>query len=449
MTDNDAQRNIKTGIGTGITTARRVLYLDHTARWSGGEIALYRFLTALNKSRYEPVVVLGEDGVLAQKLREADICTVVEPLDDDVRDARKDSLGGAGIARKLLTEGPALLGYARRIATIAKSQKCELIHCNSLKSDIYGAIAGRIAAVPVLWHIRDHIAPTYLPPVTVRTLRELSRRLPAHVLCNSRSTLLALFGGDEARAKEPRQAARHSVVWDCVGEDFLRFDAPKIRPAWREPGDGRPLRVGIVGRLTQWKGQHIFLKAMKTVADNWNRSGKSPGLRFVIAGGALFGEDVYATQIHEQAHRDFAPEMVEWCGNVADIPALLSGLDLLIHASITPEPFGQVVIEGMAAGLPVIGTNGGGVPEIIADGETGMLIPMDDAPALANALRALLCDAGTASRMGRAAYREARTRFTSRKTAEVVESVYQRVAPTGRHRENPVSTPRRQTMLLL
>ncbi len=408
------------------TTAapKRILFLDHTARWSGGEIALFRFLDALDRTRYEPVVVLGEPGAFAENLREIAVETIIEPLSTDVGETRKDSLGAGGLARKMLTAAPALLSYSRRIADHAKKRNCVLIHTNSLKSDIYGAIAARHTKLPLLWHVRDHIAPEYLPPLTVRAMRFMAGRVPKHVLCNSRSTLFSLFGGDEAAATTPGAAKRFTVVGDCVNDSFLAAPRPTLRRTWRTGSDSRPLTIGIVGRLARWKGQHVFLDAAKIVQEKRQAVGNNIPLRFVIAGGALFGEEKYEATVKAQAARDFAPGIIEWRGNVSGIPALLSELDILVHASISPEPFGQVVIEGMAMGLPVVASAGGGVVDIITPGQDGLLTPMGNAATLAQTLLDLLADPENAVRMGQNGWDTVRSRYLPERTARQIEAVY-------------------------
>ena len=111
-------------------------------------------------------------------------------------------------------------------------------------------------------------------------------------------------------------------------------------------------------------------------------------------------------------------------------------LDILIHASITPEPFGQVILEGkMAAGLPVIASCGGGVPEIITHGKNGWLTPMGDPDALAEGIITLLREPTMTRRLGDAAYRHVRERFRAAVAARKVEEIYQRF---GRMRFNPL-----------
>jgi glycosyltransferase involved in cell wall biosynthesis len=114
---------------------------------------------------------------------------------------------------------------------------------------------------------------------------------------------------------------------------------------------------------------------------------------------------------------------------------LLRTLDILVHASTIPEPFGQAVIEGMAAGLPVIGADGGGVKDIITHGENGLLVPMGDAPALAEALESLLGDPETARRLGEAGRAHVRSHYTAAQSARKIEQVYREVLSVRRGRE--------------
>jgi glycosyltransferase involved in cell wall biosynthesis len=99
-------------------------------------------------------------------------------------------------------------------------------------------------------------------------------------------------------------------------------------------------------------------------------------------------------------------------------------MDLIVHASTIGEPFGQVIIEGMAAGKPVIATNGGGVPEIVEDGKTGILVPMRDASAMAEAMKLLIADRGLAADMGALGRKRVLDRFTIQHTARKIEAIY-------------------------
>ena len=146
--------------------AKRVFFVDHTAALGGGEIALLNLVQHLNPKCYLPIVVLSSDGKLRQKLEAAGIETHVLALSADVVHTRKDALG----ARSLLKLGA--IGrssqYVRRLAQFIRKANADLVHTNSLKADLLGGFAARMARVPVVWHVRDRIADDYLPAHVAR-----------------------------------------------------------------------------------------------------------------------------------------------------------------------------------------------------------------------------------------------------------------------------------------
>ncbi len=258
--------------------------------------------------------------------------------------------------------------------------------------------------------------------------RFLSRKLPSYVVTNSQSTLDRLFlTGARPAAVVPSgitdgprlRCEREAVIHDGLGrENFTRNGRPGNVGAWRPPA-----RVGIVGRIAPWKGQHIFLEAAAVVLGAAHRQTDCDA-RFVIVGAPLFGEEAYDKELRRRAESLGIGSRVEFLGFQRDVPAVLQNLDILVHASVTPEPFGQVVIEGMAEGLPVIGTDGGGVREIITHGQNGLLVPMGDATALARELLGLLRDPARARRLGSAGYAHVWQNFTAAQSARKIERVY-------------------------
>lgn len=411
---------------------RTVVFLDHTAKWSGGEIALLRTLEALDPKRVKSIVVLAEEGPFAERLRDLQIETHILPLSGEVREVRKDSLGGGGMLRHA-GAGIAFVRYAFTIARFARAHQAFALHCNSLKADIYGCLAGRIARIPVIWHIRDHIDPSYLPGTAVRVLRALARTAPTFVIAISESVLEKLFPDPEDRQKQ--LATRAKIIHDGLAEWELKTPLPTLTSQWKN----KPPRIGIVGRFVAWKGQHIFLQAaqqlqiLQKAGDNETadrKNGAEPV--FVLVGKPMFGEEDYEAELKRIA----APlgDRVQFLGFRSDVPAVLRDLDIFVHASTTPEPFGQVVIEAMAEGIPVIASDGGGVREIIEEGVSGLRTPMGDAIALAEALDKLLADPAYAGRLAQAAHSRVRNHFTAFQNARNIEAVYDYLANSHRNR---------------
>ena len=418
---------------------RTILYLDHTAKMGGGEIALLNLVSALDRKHYRPVVVLAADGPLVGRLRAAGIETHVEPLSPAVLETRKDSIGPRSLLR--IGQAGACLGYAFRLARLAQRLGADLIHTNSLKSDLYGGLAGRLAGVPVIWHVRDSIDGHYLPPRVAAAFRGLSRVVPRAVVANSESTLRTLrpmrrqltatvYSGIAARASSPGPEAapfptfsgggsRRHVVHDGYDTDVFDSTPTATIPAGAAPPAREAAVIALVGRIAEWKGQHIFIQAAALVRDTF------PQARFQIIGAPLFGEHEYERSLHRMACDLGLTEQVSFLGFREDVPSLLAEADVVVHASTLGEPFGQVVIEGMAAGKPVIATDGGALPEIVLPGETGLLVPMGDAPAMAEAMAALLSDPDRAAAMGAAGRQRVRERFTIAHTVRKLESIYE------------------------
>jgi glycosyltransferase involved in cell wall biosynthesis len=373
----------------------RVVYLDHVARLSGGEIALLRLLPHLRGVNAH--VILGEDGPLVGALQRAGISVEVLPIAAAARDLRRDTvrLGRISPAPALQT-----LAYVARLALRLRELQPDLVHTNSLKSGVYGSLAAKATGAALVWHVRDRIADDYLPRPAVRLVRALVARLADGVLANSTATLDTL--------SEPRAGRVHRVIPDSV----------EVSPHPLAPEPGATI-FGMVGRIAPWKGQDLFLRAFATAfADGEERA--------VLVGSAMFGEESYERELRELAVRLGLGGRVEFRGFREDIWRELASLDVLVHASVIPEPFGQVVLEGMAAGLPVIAPDEGGPAAVVVDGRTGRLFRSREIDSLAGAMRELREDPAARERLGSAA-RAAVVDYHPEAVARQLESLYESV----------------------
>ncbi len=389
--------------------SRTVLFMDHTAAMSGGEIALFQLIESMDVRAYRPVVLLFSDGPLGGRLSDLGIETHIIPLGSKIADKRKDALGGAGIARSMLSAET--FGYIRGLRQFLAQLDPDIVHTNSLKADLIGGLAARLARKPLVWHIRDRIAEDYLPRAATRLMRRLCRLVPDRIIANSQATLDTLEL--PPRMTRPGPGRRGFVVHDGM--------APTLpRPHEGNGADavtGTP-KVGLVGRIAPWKGQHVFLDAAAAVHDAY------PEVRLLIVGSAMFGEHEYERTLRARCTELGLDGIVEFTGFREDVERIMADLTILVHASTVPEPFGQVVLEGMMAGRPVVATRGGGVTEIVVDGSTGILVPMGDARAMANAITVLLSNPEHARALGAAGRARAETEFTIAKTARKVEAIY-------------------------
>jgi glycosyltransferase involved in cell wall biosynthesis len=250
-----------------------------------------------------------------------------------------------------------------------------------------------------------------------RVLLGIARSGPARILTNSYAV---------AQDLEGRGVPGAVLVPIHNGVDLDEF-SPAVDgdPFRRECGFEKdaPL-AGLVAMLAPWKGHMDFVEAAAQVAR------QIPRARFPI-----IGEEIYVTEGHGRFRRQLRERITALgmdgatalLGRRMDMPRVMAALDVSVHASSRPEPFGRVLIEAMAAGKPVVATAAGGVPEIVTDGETGLLVPPGEPAALAAAIRRLLIDPCLRERLGNAGRREAEARFDIRIHAERIQEVYRSV----------------------
>ena len=173
----------------------------------------------------------------------------------------------------------------------------------------------------------------------------------------------------------------------------------------------------MVSRLANWKGHKYFLEAAALVKRI------APDAKFLITGGPMYYNKNYKRELIKYAEGLGLNHNVIFSGIRKDIPEIMSTLDIFVLPSIN-EPFGRAILEAMACGKPVIATNGGGIPEIVKNDETGVLVPLKDADKLAQAIIVLLEDKERAKKMGLAGRKRVERYFSLEKMVEKIETLY-------------------------
>lgn len=214
--------------------------------------------------------------------------------------------------------------------------------------------------------------------------------------------------------------ARHKVRVIHNACDLERFrpdrDGAAARAALGIPAEV-PL-VGFVGRFIPWKGVDIFLRAAATVR------AEVPHAHFLVVGSRLAGYDAYVRLLHDLIERLGLAASVTVLEDRTDVPDLMAAVDVLVHCSIRPEPFGLVITEGMASGKPVVAADDGGLPEIISSPEVGVLAPPGDADAYARTVIQLLRDSARRRAIGHAAREHVERHFEVGTIVRQAEQVY-------------------------
>jgi glycosyltransferase involved in cell wall biosynthesis len=375
----------------------RVVYLDHVARLSGGELALLRLLPYLDG--VDAHVILAEPGPLLGKLARAGISSEVLPFGTAGRDLRK---ADAALNLNALRALPTTAYYTARLARRLRHLQPDLVHANSLKAGVYGTLAARAVGVPVIWHMRDRISEDYLPRAAVRVVRAMAQRLPDAVIANSMDTLSTL------RIGERPSMVLHSVVPEGVSGRAQRRDT-----------SDRTFTVAVVGRFAPWKGQDFFLRAFA-------KAFPQDDAHAVFVGTAMFGEEGYEEDVAALSRHLGLEGRVTFRGFRNDVFDELSRVDLLVHCSVIPEPFGQVVVEGLAAGVPVVVPDVGGPAEIVEHGLSGWHYRIGDEESLAAALRTLKADQPLRDCLAAGGQKRARD-FSPTRVAQLLQETYARV----------------------
>ncbi len=372
----------------------KILYLSHTAALSGAELSLLSLMTSLDRSRFEPLALLPEEGPFSRRIVSAGLDVEAHPL----APASVRSPGG-------------ILRNSRLLRSIIQTREIALLHANSFHAIKQAAAVRRLGGPPLVGHLRDIVPFTRLTRAAIYSCDR--------IICVSRAAAVNLEGGGA-----PAPGGRVRVIPNGVDEGLFSAlpDRLSALAALGLGGHEGPA-VGIAAPLVRWKGQHLFLEAARMVLR------EIPEVLFLIAGGTEFAEPGYVAELHAMAGAPPLEGRVRFLGFVDRIQDLLAALDILVCASVEPDPLPRAVLEAMAAGRPIVAAATGGLPEMIVEGETGRLVPPRDPEAMARAITALLRDEAARSRMGRAGAARAASHFSLRAHATRVMSLYEELLP--------------------
>jgi glycosyltransferase involved in cell wall biosynthesis len=183
--------------------------------------------------------------------------------------------------------------------------------------------------------------------------------------------------------------------------------------------------VGCVGQIAPWKGQHVFIDAAAALAPAF------PVLYFVIVGGPLYGACEYRAELQRRVKAAGLAPRFRFLGHQPNAPQCIGAFDLLVHSPVEAEPFGRVIGEAMARGVPVVAARTGGIAEIMEDGREGFLVEAGRPGAVAAAAAFLLDDPPLRAEMGANGQASYLRRFTVRRLCREVMSLYANVLGGG------------------
>jgi glycosyltransferase involved in cell wall biosynthesis len=400
----------------------RVLYVENSYGEMGGslvsllemakEIVAQNAILPLEK-RVEPCFYFLYPNLLLDQFRA--LGPVVLEQSDYAEFGRPVALPRAlrGIVSRLPTPARRAVGeilpLALRVAFHARRLRADLIHSNCrLGSNEYAILGARLAGVPVVAHERLFYRVSRLTRVFVGAVDA--------VVAISRAVAQSL-------TSQGVRARRLEVVFNGIDIGSLaRFrDRPRDAEA--------PFRVGMVGRITRWKGQHVLIDAARRLAEG------DKAIEFHLAGDAPPLDDAYLEALRETVKDSELDNRIVFHGNVKAIYDFMAGMDILVHGSVDPEPFGRVIMEAMAIGKPTIATRGGAVEEICTNDHDALVVDPGRPDLLAAAIARLKEEPATMARLGANAMQTIEDRFSLQVTAQQVRTLYEDV------RAKPASPP--------
>lgn len=384
----------------------RVLFIDQSGQLGGAEICLLPLAVRCIKTSE---VVLLSDGPFRKRLDDEHVRVTVM-TDPRIAGIKKDRMKFAALA--------ALPGIGKQILAIARRAKShDVVFLNTQKALILGAFARLLHRKKTVWHVHDIVSKEHFGAVHLRLIKLAVAIGVDHVITNSRASadaLIALTG-----------LPRHAVPVVHNGVDMARFNISDDRALTQRATLGLPadaFLVGLFGRLTPWKGQHVALDAIARV----------PDAHLVLVGDALFGETDYAWGLRERADKLGIADRVHFAGFQHDVAAWMNAMDVIVHASTNPEPFGLVIIEAMAAGKPVIAANGGAVTEIVRHGENGLIVEPDSPGRLADAIETIKQSPELGRRLAAQGHADAGRRFSIDRYLRQMTRALSEIAYPGR-----------------
>ncbi len=348
--------------------------LAGSAAYGGGERYLELLFNRLDRARYRALLICPEPGPFVRRMKER------------------------GVETHLVHLAPLFNPIALwRLTQLLARERVTILQTHGARANFYGRIAGRLAGVPVIISTVHNSLKDY----EVRSLRRWCYRFLLRVTLPFVHQIICVSDANRLDLIEECPAAAARIQRVHNGVDPSAFPSQPDRKKVREELDivAGPVLI-MIARLTEAKGHQYLLHALPCLLETW------PQLSCVFV-----GEGELRDQLHRLAIELAVERSCRFVGVREDIADILAAADVAVLPSLS-EGFPFVLLEALAMGCPVVASRVNGVPELIEDRKTGLLVPARDSQALAAAIREVLSDPTAASKMGVAGRAVVRERFT-------------------------------------
>lgn len=401
-----------------------VTYISPIGDLGGAERNLLDIMAVLRERQPEMKLslVAFDEGAFPEAARQLGVDVRILKMPDKLA-----ALGDAALARinkataitialrHLLPATPTLLRFARELRTVIRDLDPTIVHTSGIKSHLLARLA-RLHDRPVAWLVQDFIG---MRPLTPKLLRWAAGNC---------SGAVAISGAVSQDLHDFSPTLPVHVIYSAINTDYFvpagatpRLDLDAL--AGMPPAPPGTLRIGLVATFARWKGQDVFLEAAARLL----KQAPTAQVRFFIIGGPIYKtlnsqfsvEELrgLAAQLGVSDHVGFVPFQ-------HDVAQVFAALDVMVHASIEPEPFGRTIVEGMAAGCAVVVAQSGGAAELFTHRHDAFGVTPNNVQALATALHTIVFEPGLRTRLGEEARRSAVTRFSRKRLAGELLTFY-------------------------
>ena len=363
----------------------KILFLNPSAQLGGAERCIAEMCRVLSQQNMLCKVVIGEPGPLQGEAQRQGAETEVLEFPQELKAWGDSSLKGKSrghLALGMVKQGAKALGpmckYAKALQKIVEQWQPDIVHSHGVKMHLLSSLA-QVGAARRVWHLHDFLGTR---PLAGKLLR-----------WRSGGVQLAL-GVSQAVADDAQQvlpSVQVQTLYNAVDTDYFspgsgdpqRLDQLAELP----PAAVGTVRIGLVAAYAKWKGHSLFLQAAAAL----QRRSPIP-LRFYVIGGPIYataGSQYTEEELQEVAFELNLSEQMGFVGFQSDIAWVYRSLDIVVHCSTQPEPFGRTIAEAMSCGRPVIAAETGGAAELFTSQVDAWGIPANDAEQLAESILTL------------------------------------------------------------
>lgn len=364
----------------------KIAFLNHTAIIGGAERSLLDILKLIDKTKFTPIFICFEDGPLVKEIVElGTVEVIVIPFSESVLKYNRDKKSVFQLFSVLSLYKP-----LKKLMKYLKRNNIDILYTNSMKAHFIGLFSGKLLSRKVIWHVRDILD----DGINKKIFVFLGKRVDK-IICISKAV-----------TKQFKTNPNLEVVYNGISPtDNINLQR-KNRSNFQ---------IAIIGQIANWKGQDVFIKAAIKLHNEF------PDINFLIIGDVLFDKNEEVKYKNGLLGLAENHDYIKFLGHRNNVREIINDVDIIVHASKRAEPFGRVIIEGMASAKPVIASKIGGPIEIIEDGVSGILFDPDDISALTNSIKELVIDKEKYSKIAEGGHKRFIDNFDIRITLQEIE----------------------------